>query len=215
VFSPHLYAESISADRAVGANLLTVEQGFQFADLAARAYGTTVWSGEWGWFGDPKADEPAIARYAKQEDAHLWGGAWWDWKQSCGDPHMFADGDSTQPGSVSPSLNRFRCPGNAPLGIPETTRRILARPYVRFAPGRLATLESDPVGGRLQASGRGPAAAGSCRIEAWVPGAAAPTATATGIRRLRAARVDGGWTIAGCARGQWSLAVTPRGPSTR
>jgi endoglycosylceramidase len=215
VFSPHLYAESISADRAVGANLLTVEHGFQFADLAAREYGTTVWSGEWGWFGDPKADEPAIARYAKQEDAHLWGGAWWDWKQSCGDPHMFGDGDSTQPGSVSPSLNRFRCPGNEPLGVPETTRRILARPYVRFAPGRLATLESGPAGLRMQASGHGPAAGGSCRIEAWFPGAAAPTATGTGIRRLRATQVDGGWTIAGCARGPWSLVLTPRGPFTR
>jgi endoglycosylceramidase len=205
VFAPHLYAESISADRSTGASVLSVEQGFQFAGLVAREYATTVWSGEWGWFGDPKSDAPAVARYAKQEDEHRWGGAWWDWKQSCGDPHMFGDGDSTEPGSVSPSLNRFRCPGNEPLGIPVTTRQILARPYVRFAPGRLSALASDPTGPSMTASGPGPAAAGSCRMEAWYPGAAAPAVKSAGVRRLRLVQANGGWTVLGCARSAWSL----------
>jgi endoglycosylceramidase len=208
VFSPHLYAESISADGALGVHALTVEQGFANADAVARQYGTTVWSGEWGWFGDPQADAPAIARYARQEDAHIWGGAWWDWKQSCGDPHMFGDGDSTEPGGVSPSLNRFRCPGNEPLGIPPTTERILARPYVRSAPGRIGSLASDPAKGTLTASGSDPDPGGSCMIEAWVPGAARPAVSATGIRRLRPRRVDGGWTVRGCARGNWHIAIT-------
>ncbi|MFL5840440.1 MAG: hypothetical protein ACJ77Z_08310, partial [Thermoleophilaceae bacterium] len=162
---------------------------------------------EWGWFGDPESDEPAIARYAKQEDAHLWGGAWWDWKQSCGDPHMFGDGDSTQPGSISPSLNRFRCPGNEPLGIPDTTRRILARPYVRLAPGRIASLQSDALTATMSAAGEDPDRAGSCRLEVWVPGAARPAARGTGITGMRAVRQRGGWSIAGCARGQWQIDV--------
>jgi endoglycosylceramidase len=208
VFSPHLYAESITADGTFGANLLTVEQGFTNADTVARAYGTTVWSGEWGWFGDPKSNEPAIARYAKQEDGHLWGGAWWDWKQSCGDPHMFGDGDSAQPGGVSPSLNRLRCPGNEPLGIPETTKRILARPYVRFGPGRITSLQSDPATATMSAAGGGSGRGGSCRIEAWVPGAARPALSATGIARLRAEAQLGGWSIRGCARGRWRIAAT-------
>jgi endoglycosylceramidase len=208
VFAPHLYAESISLDGALGANVLTVEQGFQLADAAARQYGTTVWSGEWGWFGDPASDEAKIARYARQEDAHLWGGAWWDWKQSCGDPHMFGDGDSTEPGSVSPSLNRFRCPGNEPLGIPATTRRILARPYLRFAPGRIAGMTSDPVGPALRANGPGPSAGGSCRIEAWFPGATAPRLSTTGISGPRTVQTDGGWRVAGCARGKWTVSIS-------
>ncbi|MEA2494494.1 MAG: endoglycosylceramidase [Thermoleophilaceae bacterium] len=208
VFSPHLYAESISADRAVGTDVLTVEQGFEFADLIARQYGTTVWSGEWGWFGDPEGDEPAITRYAAQEDAHLWGGAWWDWKQSCGDPHMFGDGDSTQPGSESPSLNRFRCPGNEPLGIPPTTGRVLARPYVRMAPGRIASMTSDPAKRTLVASGAGPDAGGSCRIEAWFPGTA-PTVEAAGIKHVRVTRLAGGWIVSGCARAGWRLQLAP------
>jgi endoglycosylceramidase len=212
VFAPHLYAESITADRAVGANVLTVEQGFQLADLVAREYGTTVWSGEWGWFGDPASDAPAIARYAKQEDAHLWGGAWWDWKQSCGDPHMFGDGDSTQPGSVSPSLNRFGCPGNEPLGIPATTRALLARPYVRMAPGRIGSMASDPAAPSLDAAGAEAGAGAapsrrSCRIEAWFPGASAPsTSGSSGISPIRTTRLgDAGWIVSGCAHGSWHL----------
>jgi endoglycosylceramidase len=210
VFSPHLYGESISADRSFGVNAITVEQGFQFADLAARQYGTTVWSGEWGWFGDPAGDAPAIARYAKQEDAHLWGGAWWDWKQSCGDPHMFGDGNSTEPGSVSPSLNRFRCPGNEPLGVPASTRQILSRPYVRMAPGRIGSMQSVPAKSALDASGDG-SGAGSCRLEAWFPGASRPVVTATGVRRVRASATGGGWIVNGCARGAWHLSLGPRG----
>jgi hypothetical protein len=210
VFSPHLYAESISADGTFGANVLTVEQGFANAELVARQYGTTVWSGEWGWFGDPSSNEPAIARYAKQEDAHLWGGAWWDWKQSCGDPHMFGDGDSTQPGEVSPSLNRYRCPGNEPLGIPDSTRRILARPYVRFGPGRIDSLESDPARMTATAAGTDDNRAGSCRLELWVPGTGAPATVSTGVSNVRTLRTRGGWYVTGCARGGWRITVAGR-----
>src|SRR4051794_28139917 len=204
VFSPHLYGGSISADRAVGLDdVLTVEQGFQNADLAARQYGTTVWSGEWGWFGDPASDAPAIVRYAKQEDAHLWGGAWWDWKQSCGDPHMFGDGALTEPGGVSPSLNRFRCPGNEPLGIPATTRAVLARPYLRAAPGRISAMRSDPEAPALDASGSH--RRGSCSLVAWFPGPVGPQIHSSGIARVRSASTDGGWIVSGCARGDWRL----------
>src|SRR5258705_5676163 len=120
---------------------------------------------------------------------------------------MFGDGDSTQPGGVSPSLNRFRCPGNEPLGIPETTRRILARPYVRVAPGRIASLESDPASATMSAAGGDNGRGGSCRIEVWVPGPERPFASGSGITRLRVVRQPGGWSLAGCARGQWRISV--------
>jgi endoglycosylceramidase len=207
VFSPHLYAEAISADQSLGATVVSVENGFALAEAAARQYGTTVWSGEWGWFGDPKANEPGILRYAKQEDAHRFGGAWWDWKQACGDPHMFGDGDSTQPGGVSPSLNRFRCPKQEALGIPASTRRILARPYVRFGPGRITKLESDPSTARLTAEGTDSGPAGSCRLELWVPdnGQPAPSFKGTNVSGIRVRHVDGGWVVTGCARADWAI----------
>jgi endoglycosylceramidase len=206
VFAPHLYGGSISADRSFG-GVFTVENGFQFADLAARQYATTVWDGEWGWFGNPATDEPSIATYARQEDAHLWGGAWWDWKQACGDPHMFGNGDSTTSSGVSPSLNRFRCPAQVSLGIPDTTKRILARPYVRFAPGRLTELESDPARATMTAAGSDPDATGSCRVQFWVPdtGAGEPRYAGANVRRIRVAQTDGGWVVTGCARGDWTL----------
>jgi len=202
VFSPHLYAGSITAVPGV-----SVENGFTLADDAARQYGTTVWSGEWGWFGDPKSDEPQIARYAKQEDAHLWGGAWWDWKQACGDPHNFSDGDATQPGSVSPSLNRFACPQQQLLGIPQTTRRILARPYVRFAPGRITALDSDPATETATVAGSAPERRGSCAVELWVPdtGAGAPRYAGTNVKDIRTGSTAGGFVVRGCASGDWSL----------
>src|SRR5207244_10543302 len=177
------------------------------ADAAARQYGTTVWSGEWGWFGDPASDAPQIARYAKQEDAHLWGGAWWDWKQACGDPHQFSDGDDTTPGDISPSLNRFRCPQQEALGIPATTRRILARPYVRFAPGRVTQLDSDPATETATVTGSDPSRAGSCRVELWVPdtGAGAPRYGGANVTGIRTRATPGGYVVSGCARDDWSL----------
>jgi endoglycosylceramidase len=206
VFAPHLYAGSITADQSFG-GFISVENGFTFADAAARQYQSTVWDGEWGWFGDPKADEPKIASYARQEDSHLWGGAWWDWKQACGDPHNFSDGDDTTPGDVSPSLNRFRCPQQEPLGIPETTRRILARPYARFAPGRVTSLESDPAAATATVTGADPDPAGSCRVQLWVPGNGQPAPRYAGanVSAVRVRATPGGWFVSACAHGNWSL----------
>jgi len=204
VFAPHVYAGSLSPT--------PVDQGFASADATAASYQTTVWSGEWGWFGDPTADEPDIREYARQEDAHRWGGAWWDWKQACGDPHQFADGDATQPAAISPSLNRFACPAQTPLGIPPTTRRILSRPYARFAPGRLTSLSSDPDTATVRLAGSDPDPAGSCRLQVWVPGTAAgvPDYEGTNVSAVQVFRADGGWLVTGCARRDYEL--RPRTP---
>lgn len=197
VFAPHLYGGSLA--------VASVDDGYRYAADAAAAYGTTVWSGEWGWFGDPKSDAPRIADYVGQEDAHLWGGAWWDWKQACGDPHMYSDGDDMTPEPVSVSLNRFACPSGRALGIPPTTRRLLSRAYPRMAPGRLAALISDPATGRFAIRGSDPVRAGSCRLVVWVPGAARPRLTARHVTRIRTRRASGGWIVSGCARGVYEL----------
>lgn len=197
VFAPHLYGGSLAA--------ASVDDGYRYAADAAAQYGSTVWSGEWGWFGDPRADAPKIADYAAQEDAHRWGGAWWDWKQACGDPHMYADGDDMTPEPVSVSLNRFACPSGRPLGIPPTTRRLLSRAYPRMAPGRLTALTSDPGTGNFDIRGADPSRAGSCTLAVWVPGAARPRVKGRHITRIRARREPGGWMVSGCARGAYEL----------
>ncbi|MCW3063841.1 MAG: putative secreted endoglycosylceramidase, partial [Solirubrobacterales bacterium] len=160
VFSPHLYGGSLAA--------VSVDAGFRLAAMSAAGYGTTVWSGEWGWFGDPTAEAGKIAAYARQEDAYRWGGAWWQWKQACGDPHNFA-GPSGPPGDLSPSLNRYACPAQTALGIPASTARILARAYPRAAPGRLDTRASDPSTGRVEVRGRDADPGGSCALDVWAP----------------------------------------------
>ena len=127
VFAPHLYAGSITVVPVIG-----IAQGFFAADLLAKASRTTFWSGEWGWFGNPSSDANAVREYARFEDRYRVGGAWWDWKQACGDPHNHS---GVTPTELSPSLNRFACPGDIPLGIPAEFNAILSRAYPRAAAG--------------------------------------------------------------------------------
>lgn len=205
VFAPHLYAGSITADRSLGVEALTIERGFALAAATAAQYGSTVWSGEWGWFGDPASDGANVAEYGRFEDEHRWGGAYWDWKQACGDPHNFS-APGAAPYAVSPSLHRFACPSGKDLGIPAAFRRVLARPYPRAAPGRLTRLTSSPDTGAFEVQGR--AGDGSCELDVWTPGtgdaAAAPVVTGTNVRDLAVRRSRGGWRVSGCASGAWS-----------
>jgi endoglycosylceramidase len=200
VFAPHLYAGSLTIDGA------TVEQGFSLAATSAAAYGTTIWSGEWGWFGDPIGDSQSVLRYAAQEDAHRWGGAWWDWKQACGDPHMIG-APGGRPGSVSPSLNRFACPSERSLGRPAQFVSVLSRAYPRAAPGRLTEVRSDPASGAWSVAGRRDS--GSCEAVVWAP--RAPVVSAVGARGVRVvSQVGGGYIVRACVTGNWRLSGTPR-----
>ena len=200
VFAPHLYAGSIYPG--------SVRRGFANARAAAARYGTTVWAGEWGFFpGDPADAEARLRRYAREEDRHRYGGAWWVWRQSCGDVHQYEHRDDHEPWPVSPGLVRYACPGNDPLGIPPLFRRVLSRPTIRFAPGRLVALRSSPDAVMLRAAGIDRDPRGSCRIEAWVPGAGRPVVSGSRLGRVRATRVSGGWTVTACARGTYSLAL--------
>lgn len=204
VFAPHLYAGSISADRTTGTPFLTPRDGHDFAADAAAGYGTTYWSGEWGWFGDPANDRDAIAAYAAEEDGRRVGGAWWDWKQACGDPHQVNDAGG---GGTSPSLNRYACPEQRSLGIPGSTRRILARAYPRAAPGRLTAVESDPETGAL--SVKGAAASGCAELIAWLPGdRGVPSLSGVNVTGISVSAFAGGWLAGGCASGSYELRTT-------
>lgn len=213
VFAPHLYAGSISLDTAAGTPFLTPREGHDFGERGAATYGTTYWSGEWGWFGDPESDRPEIAEYAREEDARRVGGAWWSWKQACGDPHQFSE-PGGEPYDVSPSLNRFGCPANRPLGIPATTRRILERAYPRAAPGRLTALESDPASGALRVAGNDDDPGGSCELLVWLPaGAGAPVLSGRNISAPVVESFAGGWLARACAR--WGRTSCGRAASAR
>lgn len=207
VFSPHLYAGSITLDGSFGLSLITPQVGFELARAVAGLYGTTVWSGEWGWFGDPAADKEEITEYARLEDANLWGGAWWDWRQACGDPHNFS-APGGEPFAVSPSLNRYSCRPQKDLGIAESTRRILARPFPRSAPGRLVRVISNPITRAFAIAGKDDDSAGSCLLDVWIPGNGsrrAPRLTGHNVSAVKARASSGGWRVHACARGAYEL----------
>jgi endoglycosylceramidase len=210
VFAPHLYSESITVDRKAGLTTVSIEQGFEAARQAAASYGAPLWNGEWAWFGKSADDAPKVERFIKQEDASRIGGAWWVWKQACGDPHV-----SGAP-TFSGSLNPVSCPGDKPLGLEQTYTTLITRPYPRFAPGRLGTLTADAKTARFSVAGRDDDAAGSCRLEVWVPerpGAGGPQVSGTGVSDLAVRRVTGGWVVSACARGAYTLTGAP-GPPT-
>src|SRR5207248_2433122 len=118
----------------------------------ADRYQTTFWSGEWGWFGDPAVDAAKVAEYARAEDAHLVGGAWWQWKQACGDPHSIGVPGGHAPAHTD-SLVRLACPSDTPIGVPAEFQTVLVRAYPRAVPGRLLASTSDPTTGSLHVAG--------------------------------------------------------------
>lgn len=200
VFAPHLYAESITVDQKLGVSSVSIERGFANAERVAAMYGAPLWSGEWGWFGEPSKELPRLERYAREEDRAAIGGAFWVWKQACGDPHTV--GYSGAAGA----LNRLQCPGDKPLGLNTTFTAVLSRAYPRFAPGRITSLRSS--GATFSVAGR--RGEGTCGVEVWVPGDAEPELAARNVSSLSPRRVPGGWIVTGCAgRGAYEMSGKP------
>ena len=202
VFAPHLYAESIAVPGP------TIEQGFTNAETVAATYGAPWFSGEWGWFGNPVDDAPLVAAYAAQEDAHLAGGAWWQWKQACGDPHGIGTPGSPTP-SRSGNLVILDCPANTEAGLVGEYLPILGRAYPRAAPGRLTSLTSDPTTGLLALAGSTDETGGE--LDLWVPdlGLGAPVVTGTNIGPATATAVPGGWRVSAHAASGYELRSVP------
>lgn len=206
VFSPHLYAESLTLDQKAGITAASIEQGFAAGKRGAESYGAPLWSGEWAFFAEPpERDLPRTERYVRAEDSAGIGGAYWVWKQACGDPHLVGF-----PGA-SGALNRLACPGDRPQGQFAPYTRLLGRAAPRYVPGRLTALSSDAETGHLTLRGRDENPAGSCRLEVWIPerGAAEPALSATNVEGLKLERRPGGWLASGCARGAYELRAAP------
>lgn len=206
VFAPHLYGESITMDASLGLPVMTsVEHGFVLARRAARDL--PVWSGEWGFWGEEGSVAERLRRYARQEDANVIGGAFWVWKQACGDPQngIAATGNG---------LNNVDCATGRHLPRDAVAVQELSRAYPRAAPGVITSLRSIPGGvpGEKAAGPReftltGKASASGCTLDVWVPGEARPAPRGTGIDRIEVRRTDGGWRVTGCARGSYRLTI--------
>lgn len=195
VYSPHIYAESITVDVALlGTVLWPLRTGFERADREAQVYGTPLWCGEWGRFWDDGGEY--AARYAALEDEFQIGGAWWQWKQSCGDPHgvSWPDGEIHE---MAGNLVVARCgdpgePAGAVIGFEENHARVLSRPYPRRFPGEIEFV-SDPAARTLDLSGTVDLPAAP--LEVWIPGEGAPTIGTAGLSEDSPSAVPGGWIL--------------------
>lgn len=139
VASVHNYSESIE-------NGFTIESLNEAVDGLTAGLGVPNWGGEYGFWDTSETTLVKARRYAADEDRLAWGGAWWQWRQSCGDPHSleWVGGTVVSPPGVQTHLNLMECPANLDLGPNDAFLDILGRGYPRATPGRITKLCSDP-----------------------------------------------------------------------
>jgi endoglycosylceramidase len=183
-----------------------------FETLGA-ALGVPQWTGEYGFWDTAPETLATIRRYAADEDRRGWGGAWWQWRQSCGDPHaVHWSGDQVVADEgTSVQLNLLDCPGNVDLGANDAFLDVLGRGYPRAAPGRIDELVSDPDTGRLLVRATAPAAGGELVV--WTPTADGPDhrVIVEGLVDVQEHVVPGGRIVTAtvAAAGAYQLVIGP------
>lgn len=195
VFSPHLYAESITMDRSLGLPpIVGLDRQFTLAQRVADEYGAPLWSGEYGYWGNTSDVDARLARYAKAEDANRLGSAYWVWKQACGDPQNGI-------GKTGDGLMVQDCTTGGDAPQRDDLLRLLGRAYPRSAPGTVTMLTAN--GADLLLAGTTQSA--SCGLEVWVPGTARPQVHSTGLTKVQTIAAPGGWLVSGCATSRYTL----------
>lgn len=200
VFAPHLYAESLTMDRSLGIPpIVGMARQFELAQRVADSYDAPLWSGEYGYWGDEEDVVERLSRYAVLEDEHLLGSAYWVWKQACGDPQ-----NGIGPTGNGLMVQDCETGGDAPPR--DDLLQILSRAYPQSAPGVLTSLAAD--GAEIELAGT--AESRACGLVVWIPGDAEPEVNATGITEVEVSSVPGGWSVTGCADGDYTLSTNSR-----
>jgi len=163
--SVHNYSESIGIPGVP----VTIEALNDLIETLTAQLGVPNWGGEYGFWDTSEETLAKARRYALDEDRLAWGGAWWQWRQSCGDPHAVSwSGDQVvAPGGTSVHLNLLGCPGNQDLGPNDAFLDILGRGYPRATPGRIVELRSDPSTGWMKVKASAEEAGGELVV--WTP----------------------------------------------
>lgn len=164
VAAPHNYAESIGFDE------VTLEDMNELYVSVADGLGVPTWIGEYGWWGTDDESLEELGRMARDLDARQLGGAWWQWRQPCGDPHSVPWGgwDGAEPGEIV-HLHTLGCPGDIDLGPTEALLEVVGRGYPRATPGRIDSFESDWTTGALTLRATAGAADVGQTLVVWTP----------------------------------------------
>lgn len=206
VAAPHNYAESID-------DFLTIGQMSDLIDSIASQMGVPVWIGEYGFWDTTESTLAKVRTYAANEDAKVQGGTWWQWRQSCGDPHsvQWQGNIVVAPSGVSTQLNLLDCPANTDAGPNDAFLDVLGRAFPRATPGRVVGLRSDPDTGVLTMSARAGAADVGRQLVVWTPTAddAAHRVATRGLEDIAEHVVPGGRIITAqvVAAGDYALAI--------
>lgn len=204
VFAPHLYSGSITVTGTIGS-------GFQAAKKVADLYRTPFWSGEWGWFGSAEESESQIWAYAQHEDAYRIGGAVWQWKQACGDPHAQGIWYGREIEGEQNHVNITWCPGDLPLRVSPAYQRVLSRARPLYAPGDLVALRSNPYTGSMRLEGNAKADSNdssNAMLLLWVPereGVAGPEVRGGEVHSI--VEVPGGYHVSVTVASRYAVEV--------
>ncbi len=193
VGAPHNYAESIGIP---GLSVRLEDMNDLYLSLT-RSLGVPLWLGEYGFWDTNPETLDKVARTAADEDRKAIGGAWWQWRQSCGDPHhvQWQGNQVVVPGPGDTQLHRLGCPGNIDLGPTEEFLDVLGRGYPRASPGRITSLVSDPASGQADLVADTGASGG--QLVMWTPTPDDPAHAAQGenLTNIASFAVEGGRII--------------------
>jgi endoglycosylceramidase len=202
VYAPHIYGGSI-------ADFISVDAHWSLVTSQAQGYETSLWSGEFGWWGDPDEHPEWLARvkrFAVREDggpdespgatpaAYVpVGSAWWQWITGCGDPHAITSAGKEPSGEYA-QYRMLTCPDGEDRGVITGWRPTLTRPYPRFAPGWITGLSADGDARTMDLQATDVAST-PAQVELWVPGEDEPTVGGTGIAAVGTTRIGLGWVV--------------------
>jgi len=206
VAAPHNYGESIDNVLA-----MSLEETNDLFLSVATGLGVPVWVGEYGFWDTSPETLAKVERFAEDQDRKVLGGAWWQWRQPCGDPHSIEWGGwgEMEPDVVT-HLHQLQCPGSEDLGPTEPFLEVLGRGYPRVAPGRIQTLTSDGATGVLTVEATD--AKAGAELVVWTPTDAANPVELDGLTDLAELVVPGGRILTATVEtdGPYRLTVAAR-----
>jgi endoglycosylceramidase len=197
IFSPHLYFEAIS-------NQLTIEQGFDLVKVVSKLFNTSMFIGEWGFFGDPATDVSKVKRFALQEDKLIVGSTWWQWSQAPGDPHGIS-WDGMQYGNTSMALIELDKYGHFTGNVNTPYLEILSRSRPLAVCGTPRLLTSNPVNGTLHLEAK-TSTEGITVL--WIPDRfGEPRISGNNVRASKVTKVEGGYHAEINVSGNYSVDI--------